>query len=98
MLRDACNIKDVYLQCKPTKLGRILRYVWTVDASGTAAGALVVQDGKIEFNAAQSKYSTTRREALALLWAVQKFKHLMGWEHCRLDRSPTVGANWYRKF
>jgi hypothetical protein len=22
----------------------------------------------------------------------------MGWEHCRLDRSPTVGANWYRKF
>jgi hypothetical protein len=30
-----------------------------------------------KFSEAQSMYSTTRREALALLWAVQKFKHLM---------------------
>jgi hypothetical protein len=55
----------------------------SVDASGVAAGAMVVQGGKIvrifskKFNTSQSKYNTTRREALALLWAVQRFKHLM---------------------
>jgi hypothetical protein len=48
----------------------------SVDTSGTAAGALVVQDGKIvrifskKFNAAQSKYNSTRREDLALLRAM----------------------------
>jgi hypothetical protein len=55
----------------------------SVDASGEAAGGMVVQDGKIvrvfskKFNPAQSAYNTTRREALALLWAVQRFRHLM---------------------
>jgi hypothetical protein len=55
----------------------------SVDASGEAAGAMVVQNGKIvrifskKFNKSQSTYNTTRREALALLWAVLRFRHLM---------------------
>jgi hypothetical protein len=55
----------------------------SVDASGDAAGAMVVQGGKIvrvfskKFSSSQASYSTTRREALALLWAVQRFRHLM---------------------
>jgi hypothetical protein len=53
-----------------------------VDASGAAAGAVVVQrksDGNCsivrywskKFNDSQSKYNTTRREALSLVWAVK---------------------------
>ena len=58
-----------------------------VDASGAAAGAVVVQrksDGNCsivrywskKFNDSQAKYNTTRREALSLVWAVKYFKYM----------------------
>ena len=53
------------------------------DASDDAAGAALVQDGKIvavfsrKFRGAQMSYSVTRREALALLWALQHFDDML---------------------
>jgi transposase InsO family protein len=59
--------------------------VW-VDASGIAAGAVLIQNGKIarsfskKFNSAQQRYDPRRREALAIRWAARKWKHLFNGE------------------
>ncbi len=67
----------------------------SVDASGEAAGAMVVQNGRIvrafskKFNHARVAYNTTRREALALLWVAQQFRHLMvGTSNFWTDHQP----------
>eukprot|EP00475_Leptophrys_vorax_P010634 TRINITY_DN17221_c0_g1_i1.p1 TRINITY_DN17221_c0_g1~~TRINITY_DN17221_c0_g1_i1.p1 ORF type:complete len:961 (+),score=190.21 TRINITY_DN17221_c0_g1_i1:262-3144(+) len=54
-----------------------------VDASGEAAGVIMVQNGVIvrhfskAFNRTQRLYGTTHREALAILWAVSAWRHLL---------------------
>ena len=68
------------------------------DASKEAAGAALLQRGLIvayfsrKFNESQRKYSTTRREALAMLWAVRQFKHLfVGKTQILTDHKPLLG-------
>lgn len=57
-----------------------------VDASGTGAGAVLLQKGidhpvcylSKKFSAAQCRYSTIEKEALAMLWALQHFEAYVG--------------------
>ena len=67
------------------------------DASGEAAGAVLVQNEEIvgvfsrKFKGAQVKYSVTRKEALALLWAVMHFDDLLvGETPVYTDQQPLV--------
>jgi hypothetical protein len=69
------------------------------DASDLAAGAVLIQDGKIcayfskAFSDSQKKYSVTRREALAALWATRRFRHLFpGPTNIYIDHQALLGS------
>lgn len=66
---------------------------------GLQAGAVMVQDHKIcrvyskTFSQTQSKYPTTRKDVLSILWGVLKFQHLMnGMTLILTDHKPL--ENW----
>ena len=74
------ELKTIMATCSMAKYDRTKPVEIFTDASDTAAGAALIQEGRVvkvfsrKFRGAQLRYSVTRREALAVIWAVRFFR------------------------
>ena len=74
---------------------------FTTDASEVSISAIMMQDGhpimylSRKLSASERKYSNIEREALAIVWAVQRAKHfLLGKEVHATKWSQAVGVHF----